>query len=168
MQRAQSTFWKPHFVEYGGELWRGNAKTTRPMVTKRAIHFVIKSTMAKGEWSFLTKRNTSYIKQLLQTLPTKYGVTIYQQSINGNHIHLLFRIHSRDLYKSFVSRLTGRLTQFITGCRKGKPLGKRFFDNVPFSRIVEWGQDYVGAKAYVLQNELEATGEIPYTPRKAP
>lgn len=53
----------------------------------------------------------------------------------------------------------------ITGSKKGKALGNRFFDSIPFSRIAAWGKAFVVTKNYVHQNILEVSGEISYIPR---
>ena len=42
----------------------------------------------------------------------------------------------------------------------------KFWDLLVFSRIVEWGKAFRIVMAYVLQNELEANGEIPYKARR--
>jgi hypothetical protein len=63
--------------------------------------------------------------------------------------------------------LSGRIAQRVSGARKGRPLGQRFFDAIPYSRIIEaWGKAYFTVKSYVYQNTLEAQGVIAYTPRK--
>jgi len=166
MRTAQNRMWHQPLT-HGGELRIGKAKVARPVATKRPMHFVLKSSLAKGEWSFLRKNNATFIKQLLKTLSARYGLTIYERSIGGNHVHFLLRPYNRELLKSFLRSFSGGVAQHITGCKKGKPLGRPFFDSLPFSRIVEWGCDFFGMKKYVLQNELEAHGLIAYTPRKS-
>lgn len=62
--------------------------------------------------------------------------------------------------------LSSRISVRITGAKKGRPFGRRFFDSIPFSRIVEWGKGFFGVKKYVQQNILEAAGVISYRLRK--
>ena len=44
--------------------------------------------------------------------------------------------------------------------------GLKFWDARPFTRIVEWGRDFKNFGFYILQNTLEATGFMPYQPRR--
>jgi len=166
MRTAQNRMWHQPVV-HGGVTRIGKAKVARPIATKRPMHFVLKSSLAKGEWSFLKKSNATFIRQLLKTLSARYGLTIYQQSVGGNHVHFLLRPYNRELLKGFLRSFSGRVAQHVTGTKKGKPLGKRFFDSIPFSRIVEWGRGFFAVKKYVLQNQLEAHQLIAYTPRKS-
>jgi REP element-mobilizing transposase RayT len=151
---------------HGGEMRLGKRKRERPIATKRAMHITLKSSCAVGEWSFLQKAHAAFIRRSLPRWAKHFGVIIYQWSLNGNHVHLLVRPRSRDSLRGFLSALSGRIAQHITGARKGRPFGRRFFDSIPFSRIVEWGKSFRITKGYVLQNELEAEGIIPYSPRR--
>jgi hypothetical protein len=54
----------------------------------------------------------------------------------------------------------------VTGAVKGKKLIGRFWDLPVFTRIIAFGKAYRHAKRYVIQNQLEANGTIPYQPRK--
>ncbi len=54
----------------------------------------------------------------------------------------------------------------MTGAVKGRKLTGRFWDLPVFTRIVAFGKAYRQAKRYVIQNQLEANGTIPYQPRK--
>jgi hypothetical protein len=51
----------------------------------------------------------------------------------------------------------------IMGSQK---LTKKFWDYRPFSRVVEWSKAYRIAKDYVLLNQLEGLGIIPYQPNR--
>lgn len=154
-------------VVHGGEHSRGRRKLYRPISSVHAMHITLRSSLAKGQWSFLHARHRSYLREFIPKLARLFGVRLYSFSNNGNHIHLLARAYSRGALKRFLMALTGRIAQRITGARKGKPLGKKFFDYIPFSRIVSWGRDFRAVKSYVLQNELEALGVIPYQPRRS-
>ena len=45
----------------------------------------------------------------------------------------------------------------MTGATKGNPVGK-FWDQVAYSRVVEWGRSFRFAGNYVMINELEGIG----------
>ena len=45
--------------------------------------------------------------------------------------------------------------------------GRPFFDHIPWSRIVEGGwKAFENVELYIIRNELEASGEMSYLPRK--
>ncbi len=61
--------------------------------------------------------------------------------------------------------ITGRIAQHVTKSRKGQALKEKFWDSIPFTRIVEWGIALRKLVNYIRQNQNEALGLIPYTPR---
>ncbi len=148
---------------HGGDLSKGKRKERRPFSSRRAIHVVMRSSQAKGPWSLLLF--CGFIRGLLWSLSRKFSVTVYEIAIVGSHIHLLLRAKEAEGFKKFLMVLSGRIVQHITGARKGLPLQTKFWDNIPFTRLVNFGRAFEVAKRYVEQNTLEALGLIPYTPR---
>jgi REP element-mobilizing transposase RayT len=142
-------------VVYGGEL-RKRVRTARPIATKKSMHIVLRSSQAVGEWSF--KRNFQIVESTLSWAAKKYGVKVYSLAINGNHIHLLVRLTNRFTYRAFIRSFSGVIALKITKSSKLKKLKKRFFDQRPFSRVVEWGKAFTTAMDYVYLNRLEALG----------
>lgn len=75
----------------------------------------------------------------------------------GNHFHLLIRAKTRESIQNFL-RVFPQLVAFrITGTKKGKPIG-RFWDELAFSRVVDWGRDLWGVQNYLEKNRFEALG----------
>ncbi len=176
---------------FGGALLEGKRKTLRPLSSKDAIHFVLRSEFAVGRDSFLARRHQPQVHRILNHFAKKFGVRIYQMSINGNHIHLLLRITSRKLYRAFIKAVAGKIASQVMGGRsfsdyfqekistsfaasergdgpggEDKTLG--FWQFRPFSRVVNWGNDYKGCLNYLKQNTLEAIGFVKYVARKNP
>jgi REP element-mobilizing transposase RayT len=151
--------------EHGGEACLGKRKERRPVTTRQPMHVTLRSSVARGEWSFLHPKHAPFIRGELTRLAKRFHVVLYETSNVGNHLHLLLRPKTRDSLKRFLSALSGRISQHITGARRGKPFGKRFFDFIPHSRLVAWGRDLINTRGYVLQNTLEAMGRIPHRPR---
>lgn len=174
---------------FGGALLDGKRKSLRPLSSKEAIHFVLRSEFAVGRDSFLARRHQPQVNWILNNFAKKFGVRIYQKSINSNHIHLLVRITSRKLYRAFIKAVAGKIASQIMGGRSfseyfqekisspiansergdgsasaGKDLG--FWQFRPFSRVVNWGNDYKGCLNYLKQNTLEAIGFVKYVARK--
>jgi REP element-mobilizing transposase RayT len=129
------------------------------------MHVTMKSSQAVGRWSMLKPEHARLLRALVPLLATRFHVQLYEVANVGNHLHLVVRARTREGFKGFLMALSGRITQQITGAKKGNPLEKRFFDSIPFSRILEWGRDFKNAIRYVIQNTLEAAGEIPFQPR---
>jgi len=153
-------------LTHGGEAWPGKRKAERPITTKRAMHLVLRSSHAKQEWSFLHPKHAAFVREVIVRLAKRFGVIVYNVANAGNHIHMLARPRSRDALRGFLAALSGRLAQRITGARRGNPLGYRFFDFIPFSRIVQWGRDFHHALDYITQNTREALGIVPFKQRK--
>lgn len=98
------------------------------------------------------------LKKLEARVARRWGVRVYRSANSGNHLHLLVRAPTRDQFQGFLREFSGLAARLVTGAKKGNPFGKRFWDALAYSRIVEWGRAYFEAKYYVIQNELEAEG----------
>lgn len=159
------TFGKLGETEFGGTRLRGNAREARPMAPKRPLHLVLKSSLATGDKSFLKTARKKPIEQLLYRLAKRKGVKLYRYANSGNHLHLLILPSSQRAYYSFIRAATGLIARLTLGAERGKAKGQKFWDAKPYTRIVEWGRDFRGVCAYILQNTLEALGFIPYQPR---
>ncbi len=100
---------------FGGALLHGRRKGLRPLSRKDSVHFVLRSEWAMGRDSFLAKRNYASIQYIIKRFAKKFGVRIYQQSINSNHLHLLLRITNRALYKAFIKAISGQIASHVMG-----------------------------------------------------
>ncbi len=127
------------------------------------MHLVLRSSRAKGELSLLHESN--FIQLLIARMAKRFRVRVSEQANSGNHLHLLVRAETRDGFKQFLMALSGRIAQKMTGATKGKPLEGRFWDFIPFTRIVEWGRAFGIARRYVIQKTLQTLGIIPYQVR---
>jgi REP element-mobilizing transposase RayT len=184
-KNQQLKFFKNTQRFFGGRLLYGKRKSQRPLSTKDALHFVMRSLWAKGPYSFLQPHNRKEIERLLMCMSKKYGVKIYRQSIQSNHIHLVIRISKRDLYKAFVRVLSGKIASHVMGSMSFKEFLKvwqrgdgfkspnephgneqQFWQFRPFTRVLAWGRDFKTCCGYVLQNTAEALGFQAYKERK--
>ncbi len=150
---------------FGGSRTQGNPREQRPITTKRPMHLVMKSSHAKGEFSFLKGKRVKRIKDLIHRSAKAHGVKIYRYANSGNHLHLIIMPPSRSAYHKFIRSISGLIARLTLGVERGKALGLQFWDARPFSRILEWGRDFRVACDYLEQNILEALGFIPYRPR---
>jgi REP element-mobilizing transposase RayT len=159
MKNAQLQFWQNPKKSHGGANSEGRRKTARPLATKKPMHFIFRSSRAKGKWSFLNHGDG--VKNALEATAKRFHVKVHRFANVGNHIHLLVQAKRREDLQNFLRVFPQAVAFLVTKARKGHTIGK-FWDALAFSRIVEWGRDWKTMVDYVSKNFLEAYG----TPRK--
>lgn len=147
-------------LTHGGSLAIGKRKSARPIHTGKSMHLVLRSNHAIGKRSFLLHERR--VRTLIQKQAKAFHVQVYALTLNTNHIHALIKTQTRQGFKSFLRTITGLIARYMM---KGTNLSHFWTDKI-YSRIVEWGRAFQTAKAYILQNELEAHSIIPYKKRK--
>ncbi len=140
---------------FGGIMSAGKRKKKRPLNFKRPIHLVVRSSRAKGPWSFLTKKNAASVDQLLRQQARKHHLRLISYVNVGNHLHVKLRAFSRDSFQAFLRSSMAMLARKITGARKGHKVGK-FWDALAFTRILFSSVEEGILKRYFRANELEA------------
>lgn len=166
---ARQLLLSPEFtlkLVHGGEHSVGRRKSIRPFSSKKPIHATMRSSWALGRYSLRRMETQNFIRATVRRLSEKWGVTVYEISINSNHLHFVVRAKTRQGFQNFLRVVAGQVACFVTKARKGIALKKRFWDLPAFTRLAEWGKAFQSAKRYVVQNILEAAGIIPYTPRR--
>src|SRR6476659_6927628 len=143
--RARKQSYLPGFgklakAEFGGSALKGNAREERPISTKRPMHLVMRSTLARGDKSFLNRSRARKIEELVRRLAKDKNVKVYRYANSGNHLHLLVLSASRRGFKAYVRALSGLIARLTLGVERGRALGVKFWDARPFTRIVEWGR----------------------------
>lgn len=156
----QTELLKKHKKAYGGELQktRKGRAHPRPISTKYSMHLVLRSSQAKGAWSFRRFDNEYKIHEIVERFSAKYGVKIISLANVGNHLHFQIKLTSRYMYKAFIRALTSAIAMAITGTSRFKPLQQKFWDYRPFTRIIEAFKDYLRLKDYIAVNQLEGLG----------
>ena len=145
----------PRRSVHGGDLAIGRRKVARPLDAKRPLHLVLKSSHAKGRLSFLAVQNRTAVEKFIRDRARQFGVTVQGFETMSNHIHLVLKFKSRASFQAFLKTITGLIARHVTGARKGKPFGKRFFDHLAFSRVVQGARDLRGLAIYLFKNEVE-------------
>src|SRR5471030_1014819 len=108
-------------LEHGGEHSIGRRKARRPVVTRRAMHLVLRAESARGTRSLLAPSHARYLKTLLPSLARRWGVTVYQMANAGTHLHLLLRAKTRVGFQNFLRVLAGKIAQKVTDSQRGRP-----------------------------------------------
>jgi len=149
---------------FGGSLLKkSNAKVARPISTKKSMHLVMRSSAAKGALSLLKKDQDIY--NVIDRQAKRHGVKIYNYANGGNHLHLIIMPLSRKAFNGFIRSVSGIIARLVLGAQRGAAKELQFWDQRPFTRIIEWGRDFVRSSRYLLQNTLEAYGFVEYKPR---
>src|SRR5437868_5410941 len=93
---------------YGGELLktRKGRSGPRPLDTRNSMHLVLRSSKAKGDWSFTRPKNAAMIKLITNKFAAKYGVKIYSAANVGNHLHFHIKLSNRHTYRPFIRAIT--------------------------------------------------------------
>ncbi len=129
-------------VAHGGPQSRGKRKTARPFEKKAPLHVVLSSKRAKGAWSLEHRRNRSRISGMMYTYAERFKVKVLQARIEGGRIHLLVRARDRKALADFLRVLAGRVAVVVSGAKRNvKKVGK-FWDELCWSRLVNWGREF--------------------------
>lgn len=118
------------------------------------MHLVLRAEAARGHWSLLRRENARVVREKLAYFADRWDVKVYEWANGGTHLHLLVRGKTRDGLKNFMRGLSGSLAMAVTGARKGKALGKRFWDLLLFTRVVAWGKAFKMVRAYIVRHFL--------------
>lgn len=153
----QISLFKKQKLEYGGELFktREGRSGPRPLSTKETMHLVLRSSKAKGEWSFRNPENNRKIKRIIEKFSTKHAVRILSYAINYNHIHFHFKLTSRYTYKKFIRALTAAIAIAVTKVSRWNKIKEKFWDLRPFSRVIVGFKAFLNMKDYIKINQLE-------------
>lgn len=158
--RGQLKLLKNEPKAYGGELLkkRKGRSGPRPLDTKNSMHVVLRSSYAKGGWSFRVGENPKKVDRILKKFSVKYGVRILSVANVGNHLHLHIQLGTRFGYKPFIRAVTAAIAMAITGMSRWKNLKIKFWDLRPYTRVVVGREAWRHLTKYIRLNQLEGMG----------
>lgn len=136
---------------FGGSILKGKRKSARTLSSQHPIHLVLRSSKAHKSLSFANNR--SKLDRIYRACAQKWGIKIYGLVWNFDHVHAVIKIPNRTLYINWIREVTGAIAAMLGA--------KDFFDERPFTRIVEWGRDLRNAKDYLELNDMERFGQRP-------
>jgi REP element-mobilizing transposase RayT len=126
----------------------------------------MRSSIARGELSFLNKKNARRLHAIIRAQAKRFGIRVIELSIVDNHFHVLARLKTRQQFLGFLRSVSGLIARALLGTERGSARGIKFWDARPFTRIVEMGRAYSGLRKYILSRAVSALGFLPYRPRK--
>ena len=130
----------------------------RPVVTKEAMHLVLRSDRARGAKSLL--KYDHVVRNVIAKLASKHGVRIYRIVNAGNHLHITLKLSKQFLWHGFISGVTGGIPRAL-GFKRDENSKQGFWNSRPFTRMIAWGRDYNVVKDYHVLNQLEVDGVVP-------
>ncbi len=179
---TQLSFIKKLSRQHGGSLVVGKRRSARPLNMKLAHHLTLKSDLASGGRCLL--KHKDLINHILMKAARRFGVTVYNHAVAGNHLHVLVKGRTRIGLQNFFRVFAGHTAQQILiecplpkerggaltiSMAKGRPPcaknQRKFWSFLIYSRIITWGREYKIVYKYIVQNTLEALKIIAYQPR---
>jgi REP element-mobilizing transposase RayT len=153
---------KPESKSYGGILRnKRKGRGARPISASESMHVVLRSSQAKGEWSFRRKSNTEKIDRIIKKFAKKYHVGISSVANVGNHLHMDIQLSHRRTYKPFIRAITSAIAMAITGVSRWTSKSKtktKFWDYRPFTRVIRGWRAKLRLRDYIMINQLEGLG----------
>src|SRR5476649_1653402 len=136
----KNTAFKDHLprFEHGGGIRKGKRKLSRPFDSKKTLHITLRSTKARGSWSFLKRRHEKLIQKLVYSHADRFTIKVFGYANSGNHLHILLKASSRKGFQNFLRTIAGRIPRVITGAERGRALGK-FWEDLVYSKVIVWG-----------------------------
>jgi putative transposase len=146
---------------YGGSI--RYRKIQRPFSSKGCTHLILRSRLLEGNRSLTRYGRKQWVEKLLQLKAKKYHASLYQFSVNSNHLHLLIKFKTAQLQAQFLRDFSGSLALKI---KKTFRISKavKVWDERPFSRLVK-GKAFPFVAQYILKNRNEAAGIWSFTQR---
>jgi REP element-mobilizing transposase RayT len=104
----------------------------------------------------LAPRNQLVIEKILTKWATKFGVTLHHRQNVGNHLHIVASFARPEEFQNFLRTITSLIARHVTGAKRGKPFGRRFWQGLAFTRVIMGQRDFNGVRNYVEKNRMEA------------
>ena len=140
---------------HGGTLRAGRRKVARPLDRKKPLHLVLKSSLAKGKYSLLNAKHRLRVEDIIRERAKRDGLKIHGFENMGNHIHAVVSFQNRDGFRKFLRVISGLIARLVTGAQRGKAFGKRFWDQLAFTRVVNGQSDFKSLMNYLKKNDIE-------------
>jgi len=159
---GKKTFLK---MQFGGDLQKGKRKTKRVLVSRRYVHVVMRSPMAKGRFSLL--KRSKWVEATVREQAKKQHIKVFDFANMGNHLHILIKIMPRgratnEAFAGFTRALAGLIARKILDAQRGAPVleqGQAFWPSRPYTRVLSnTREDYRSTRAYFTLNLFEAIG----------
>jgi len=126
------------------------------------IHLVLRSSRARGGWNFLLASNIKRIQSIIKSQSKNFKITVLTQKNAGTYLQFLIQGKNKKQIQDFIRTISALIARYVQRVHKGSTAKKEFWDQRPFTRIVEGYTGLGVALGIIVQSELEALGVIPY------
>lgn len=137
----------------------------RPLSSQASVHLTLRSSRAKGPWSFRMPQHVERIQKLTAKFTHKYGIRLHSMANVGNHLHLHLQLGHRQNYAPFIRALTAAIAMAVSGKSRWKKSQGKFWDQRPFTRLVVGKRAFLRLQDYIEINVLEGYGALRNTAR---
>ncbi len=147
-------------LAHGGDFFKKSGGRKRRYISEAgSMNLTLRSTQAKGEWSFRTQKNWNTINALTNKFAARFKVEVIRVSNVGNHLHFHVWFPVLKSYVKFIRALTAAIAMAITGLsRWSKSPMKKFWDQRPFTRPIQGAIQFLHYDEYLDLNDLEGEG----------
>lgn len=145
---------------HGGHYFRKSwGRKRRHIAGAGSMNLTLRSSQARGQWSFRNERNRHLIKLITKKFSARFKVTVIRVSNVGNHLHFHVMFPNKKVYLKFIRAITAAIAIAITGCsRWTKGLPTPFWDERPFTRPIANAHEFAVYENYLDLNDLEGEG----------
>ncbi len=101
---------------------------------------------------------------LIYTYAARFKIRIYRASVAGGRIELLAKAHERKNLADFLRVLAGRVAILITGARKNRKKTGKFWEDLCWSKLVNWGGEFFRVRQRIASLQEEGLPGDPSIP----
>ncbi len=151
---------KLHPSAHGGALRnRRIGRGARPISVRYSMHLVLRSSHARGAWSFVRRGNRELVQRILLKHASKSQVELLAAGNAGSHLHLRLRVRDKSNYFKFIRAVAGEIALKFKRLHRPEGLLKHnFWDQRPFSTIVSTLKYAQNLTDYIKINQVEGSG----------
>lgn len=127
---------KTQMVAHGGKANVGVRKAARPLDLKKPIRVTLKSKWAKGKLALNTTANKKAIDEIIRERADQFGISIQAIENSGDSVKITLITKAREPFQDYLRTMSALIARKVTGARRGKPFGKRFWDHLALTESV--------------------------------
>jgi hypothetical protein len=122
---------------HGGRANVGVRKAARPLDLKKPIRVTLKSKWAKGKLALNTATHRPVVDEIIRERAQQFGIVIRDIENTGDTVRITLKTKSREPFQHYLRTMSALIARRVTGARRGKPFGKRFWDHLAFTETIE-------------------------------
>ena len=123
-------------VPHGGKANVGVRKAARPLDLKKPIRVTLKSKWAKGKLALNSTANKKAVDQIIRERADQFGILIQSVENSGDTVKITLVTKSREPVQDNLRTMSALIARKVTGARRGKPFGKRFWAHLALTESV--------------------------------